>query len=142
MQVIERAFQIRDGEGIVAIPAAIGNSAQRAAQLHTRRLEFADELIEIFVPWFFQTEFVGLIPEFDGALEATVLERVAQIAGFGADPGSGGFDRNAASRKSSDPFLGFNVIPSGSTISKSAIVVLGSEVRTISEAMRAHHERI
>ena len=31
VQVIERAFQIRDGEGIVAIAAAMGNAVQRAA---------------------------------------------------------------------------------------------------------------
>jgi hypothetical protein len=84
--MIERAFEIGDGEGVVAKSPALGNTAQRAGQLRGRRVKFKDELAQIAVFGFFDAQFVALAPDLHRAFMAAVLERMAEIAMFGSDP--------------------------------------------------------
>src|SRR6266699_1698538 len=84
--MVQRAFQVGDRErrGRKTFPA--GDAVQRSGQLCAGSLELEDELAQILVVGFIETQFVSLMPEPHRTLEAAMLERVAQIATLVANP--------------------------------------------------------
>src|SRR5262249_20557630 len=57
-----------------------------SGQFRPGRLKLKDELLQILVTGFFQTQFVSLVPKLQRALKAAVLQRVNDIAMLGPNP--------------------------------------------------------
>src|ERR1035437_4313748 len=84
--MVERSFQARNDERRISKATVLSNAVHRAREFRARRLEFKDELLQIFVLVFFQAELVRLLPELHRALEAAMLERMPEIAVLRANP--------------------------------------------------------
>src|SRR6266446_2835848 len=86
VQMVQRAFQARDGERGVTKSRTAGDAIQGSGQFCAGSLELEDELPQILVGRFIQTQFVSLAPELYRAFKTAMLQRVAQIAALGANP--------------------------------------------------------
>ena len=73
MQVIQCPLEIGDRKRVVGISLAPGEAAQRPAQFDARGLELEDELLQILVPRFVETQLIRQFPILDRTLRAAVL---------------------------------------------------------------------
>ena len=86
VQMIQRPLQVGDRERRVREVLPASNATQGAGQLGPRGLKLKDELLQILVRGLIQAQVIGLLPEPHRALEAAMLQRMAEVAVCGANP--------------------------------------------------------
>src|SRR5436190_51130 len=84
--MIQRAFQIRDGERGVRTNRAASDAIQSPSEFYACNLKLGKKLLQILVVRFTKAQFVGLTPEPDRAFRAAFLQRMPEIAALGANP--------------------------------------------------------
>src|SRR5260370_12482663 len=84
--MVQRTIQARDGERGVNKSRTAGDAVQSPGQFCAGSLKLKDELPQILVGRFIQTQFVGLAPELYLAFKAAMLPRMAQVAALGPNP--------------------------------------------------------